>query len=113
MDGLHLLSSSHGGVTIQFYMILCAALLQLHFKQQCVVAEDGLPPATSSVAEQAIPGLMVQPDLLQDARGQTFLATVGSKLHRYWKISVHWLRTLRNLLARPFDHKVVMLLNRY
>ena len=113
MDGLHLLSSSSEGVTIQFYMLLCAALLQLHLKQKCVASEDASPPVANPVAEQPIPGLMVDPDLLQDARGQTFLATVGSKLHRYWKISVHWLVTLRNLLARPFDHRVVTLLNRY
>ncbi len=113
MNGLHLLSSSQDGITIQFYMLLCAALLQLHFKQRCVVDEDGYPPTPCSPDEQAIPGLMVQPDLLRDARGQTFLATVGSKLHRYWKISIHWLHTLRNLLARPFSRKVVMQLNRH
>lgn len=113
MNGLHLLSSSQEGVTIQFYMILCAALLQLHFKQQCVAAEEGLPPVATPDDEQTISGLMIQPNLLRDARGQTFLATVGSKLHRYWKISIHWLQTLRNLLARPFNRKVVMQLNRY
>ncbi len=113
MNGLHLLSSSPAGVTIQFYMLLCAALLQLHLKQQCVASEDASPPVASFAAEQAIPGLMIQPDLLRDARGQTFLATVGSKLHRYWKISVHWLVTLRNLLAEPFNRKAVTLLARY
>jgi hypothetical protein len=53
---------------------------------------------------------MVQPEKLCSARGQTFLATVGAKLHRYWKISIHWLITLRNLLARPFDKAAIHLL---
>lgn len=113
MDGLHLLSSSPDGISIQFYMLLCAALLQLHLKQRCVASDDNSPPSANSVNEHAIDGLMVNPDLLRDARGQTFLATVGSKLHRYWKISVHWLRTLRNLLARPFNYRVVALLNHH
>ncbi|MCP4357120.1 MAG: hypothetical protein GY796_03765 [Chloroflexi bacterium] len=59
---------------------------------------------------ETIPGLMVQPESLRSARGQTFLATVGSKLHRYWKIGIHWLITLRNLLAQPFDQRVIHLL---
>ena len=53
---------------------------------------------------------MIQPDKLLSARGQTFLATVGEKLHRYWKISIHWLVTLHNLLAQPFDRRVIRLL---
>jgi hypothetical protein len=50
---------------------------------------------------------MVDPERLKGARGNTFLATIGEKLHRYWKISKHWLVTLRNYLARPFDQQVI------
>ncbi len=112
LTGLHLLSTSKEGVTIQFYLLLCTALLQLRLKQACVAAvEAPEPPANSSPsASDTIAGLMVQPEMLRSARGQTFLATVGSKLHRYWKISIHWLITLRNLLARPFDEAAVYLL---
>jgi hypothetical protein len=52
------------------------------------------------------------PERLAGARGHTFLATVGEKLHRYWKISKHWLVALRNYLAQPFDYQVVMALGR-
>lgn len=112
LTGLHLLSTSKEGVTIQFYLLLCTALLQLRLKQACVAAvEAPESPATCSPADSAtIAGLMVQPEMLRSARSQTFLATVGSKLHRYWKISIHWLITLRNLLARPFDEAAVYLL---
>jgi len=105
MTGLHLLSASKEGVTIQFYILLCTALLQLRLKQTCVATVEAAHPhiASSPTTIDAIPGLMVQPEMLRSARGQTFLATVGAKLHRYWKISIHWLITLRNLLARPFD----------
>ena len=85
-------------------------MLQLRLKQQCVAACDLLPPAQDSPpeAESATgAGLMVDPERLAGARGNTFLATIGAKLHRYWKISKHWLVTLRNYLARPFDSQVI------
>ncbi len=112
MNGLHLISTSKAGVTIQFYALLLAALLELRFKQACVATYEASQqrlqePATET---QTIPGLMVPPDTLASARGQTFLATVGEKLHRYWKISVHWLVHLRNLLAQPFDQRAIRLL---
>jgi hypothetical protein len=53
---------------------------------------------------------MINPQRLAGTRGHTFLATVGEKLHRYWKISKHWLVALRNYLAQPFDQHVVMAL---
>jgi hypothetical protein len=49
------------------------------------------------------PGLMINPQLLNGARGSTFLATIGSKLKRYWKTGVHWLSKLRDLLENPFN----------
>lgn len=112
LTGLHLLSTSKEGVTIQFYLLLCTALLQLRLKQACVTAVEATEPPTncSPTDCDAIAGLMVQPEMLRSARGQTFLATVGAKLHRYWKISIHWLITLRNLLARPFDKAAIHLL---
>ena len=112
MTGLHLLSASKEGVTIQFYTLLCTALLQLRLKQTCVATIEAAHShvASSTPAPDTIPGLMVQSEMLRSARGQTFLATVGAKLHRYWKISIHWLITLRNLLARPFDKAAIHLL---
>jgi hypothetical protein len=112
MNGLHLISTSKAGVTIQFYALLLAALLELRLKQACVTTyEASQQRSQEPVTEtQTVPGLMVPPDTLASARGQTFLATVGEKLHRYWKISVHWLVHLRNLLAQPFDHRAIRLL---
>jgi hypothetical protein len=116
LNGLHLLSHSKEGVTIHFYALLITALLELRLKQQCVdICEASLPAGASPQAENDKPvvaGLMVDPERLAGTRGHTFLATVGEKLHRYWKISKHWLVALRNYLARPFDHQVVMALGR-
>ena len=116
LHGLHLLSHSQAGVTIHFYALLITALLQLRLKQQCVaIYEAALPTAPVALPEPGEPllaGLMVDPHLLAGSRGQTFLATIGQKLHRYWKISQHWLVALRNFLARPFDHQVRLALGR-
>lgn len=112
LNGLHLISTSPEGVTIQFYVLLLAALLELRLKQACVANyESRQPPSPPACATlQMVPGLMVPLNQLKSARGQTFLATVGEKLHRYWKISIHWLITLRNLLAQPFDQRANRLL---
>ena len=116
MNGLHLLSHSKEGATIHFYALLITALLELHFKQQCVDICESLSPAHfsfQSTADQLpIAGLMIDPERLAGTRGNTFLATGGEKLHHNWKISKHWLVALRNYLARPFDYQVVMALGR-
>jgi hypothetical protein len=114
LNGLHLLSHSEAGVTIHFYALLIAALLELRLKQQCVHlrAASSTRASRNGVAQTAIAGLMIDPQRLAGARGHTFLATVGEKLHRYWKISKHWLVALRNYLARPFDWQVIMALGR-
>jgi hypothetical protein len=116
LNGLHLLSHSKEGVTIHFYALLITALLELRLKQQCVDCYEALSStdaAFSNKTDQAtIAGLMIDPQRLAGARGSTFLATVGEKLYRDWKISKHWLVTLCNYLARPFGYQVVMALGR-
>ncbi len=109
LNGLHLLSQSQEGVTIQFYALLITALLELRLKQQCVDLHEAVnetDTATFPHEEPAIAGLMIDPERLTGARGSTFLATIGEKLHRYWKISKHWLTALRNYLARPFTYQI-------
>jgi len=110
LNGLHLLSHSENGVTIHFYALLITALLELRLKQQCVAACDLLltdQTSPTEVEQPAIAGLMVDPEQLAGARGNTFPATIGTKLHRYWKINKHWLVTLRNYLAHPFDRQII------
>ncbi len=102
LGGLHLLSTSKAGVTIQFYALLITVLLQLKLKQRCVAAYESEPAAV-------LP-LRVDAEELIEGSGSMFFATVGQKLHRWWKISVHWLVHLRNLLARRFEAGVLRLL---
>lgn len=39
-----------------------------------------------------------------------FVATLGKAVKTYWKIGVHWLTALRDLLASPFDSRVIRIL---
>jgi hypothetical protein len=75
------------GVTLHFYALLITALLELRLKQQCVaLCETALSAYTSPQTEADPPpiaGLMINPERLAGTRGNTFLATVGEKLHRY------------------------------
>lgn len=104
-NGLHLLSTSKSGVTIQFYILLIVALLQLHLKQACVLACESLELTETTFDDTAIAD-----SFMSQVKPSFFLATVGDKLHRFWKISVHWLQTLRNLLTKPFNHAVIEIL---
>jgi len=106
LSGLHLLSTTQQGVTIQFYGLLITALLQLHLKQACVAALEG---ESSSLLW---PGPGFDGKVLGEGRYSTLLVTVGDKLHQLWRISVHWLVHLRNLLARPCGRAAVDLLGR-
>jgi hypothetical protein len=116
LNGLHLLSHSKEGVTIHFYALLIAALLELRLKQLCVdLCESTLTAETTAQEETgqpAITGLMINPDQLAGTRGSTFLATIGAKLHRYWKIGQHWLVSLHNFLAHPLDQRVIEVLGK-
>lgn len=102
MGGLHLLSTSQSGVTIQFYALLMTALLQLKLKQRCRAAFEKIDSAPALLAVDA--------EELFEGSGSLFLATVGQKLQHWWKISVHWLVHLRNVLARCFDEGVLRFL---
>ncbi len=117
LNGLHLLSSSRRGVTIHFYALLLTALLELRLKQKCVTICESTQTTRASLAftdnTPAIAGLMINPEQLSGARGSTFLATVGQKLKRYWKISRDWLTALRNFLPQPFTYRVVFALGKY
>jgi hypothetical protein len=39
-----------------------------------------------------------------------FLNVLGKKTKKYWKISIHWLKSLNYLLADPFDERAIEIL---
>ena len=61
MKGLHLISTSQEGVTIQFYVLLVVALLELRLKQETVATYEASQPRPPEPTGETprIPGLMI------------------------------------------------------
>ena len=102
LQGTHLFSQSARGSRVWFYLLVSAALLQLHLKQRCALqlAEE-IPEETGPDSEETDP----KDNGPQDP--YSFLAAIGAKLHLYWKIGCHWLRRLQNYLAQPLVPSVI------
>jgi putative transposase len=120
MGAFHLIHHSRDGVTIYLYVLLIAAVLQLRFKQtlqaQCRAKRShGVPSDSQDIATDETDSseeLPVFHDLLADGAStvsQLFL-TLRETLAGTYKIGIHWLETLRQLLDHPFDDSVIELL---
>jgi hypothetical protein len=106
LNGIHLIRHDQRGVSIQFYMILIVALLELSLKQSILDPADPVDSAeevsqTSPIAKSD-PNAKTPPSRLD---GVEFVAALGRQMKIYWKIGIHWLTTLRDLLAFPFDDR--------
>jgi hypothetical protein len=121
MHGIHLINHSEDGVTIQFYMLLSVALLQLHVKQQTVRQGESLTPApaqdTPLVQDSIPPSPLLSKNVFHDLSSNRplshpyhFFEMIGDKLTTYWKLGIHWLYLLRSLLDHPFDDRAIELL---
>lgn len=110
LKAIHLWSHDPNGIQIHFYVYLTAYVLLLHFKQCCALDNDQIPQPLQpderpdehepNTASRCLPESRVPP-----ACGVVSL--LGGKLHRYWKIGIHWLTVLRNLLNQPFTPGVI------
>jgi len=115
MGGLHLFNLSQEGLSSQFYLFLITAILELNLKQDATKTLE--THQQNSAAEDSQPDLpeKTHPSAFEHKKNPcaspaTFLQTIGEKLHTYWKLSIYWRDTLRDLLARPYDPQAVFLL---
>lgn len=126
MNGLHLIKQDQDGVNIQFYAMLIVALLQLRLKQEIAdnIAFDEESPEKMVHEEENEPyrntqeeanTISLEPENRNQEKlissGMDFIKTIGENLEKYWKIGIHWLTTLRGLLAQPFDARAIEILN--
>lgn len=124
MGGIHLVRHDRAGSTIQFYVMMTLALLQLHLKQDIMdkteTHEDEIPE--DALAESDLgrdKGNVQNNEAVQSSQeaansrlGEAgFLARLGGTVKKYWKIGVHWLAALRDLLALPFDERAWRILH--
>jgi len=115
MGGLHLFNLSQEGLSSQFYLFLITAILELKLKQDATKTMEA--HQQNSASEDIQPDLPEKPHPSAFEQKEntctspvTFLQTIGEKLHTYWKLSIYWRDTLRDLLARPYDRQAVFLL---
>ena len=115
LHGLHFLSQHPAGVEIQFTLYLIAYLLLLQFKQRCAPGEAAQqengalkPQADTADRAEAAPSR----SLLQSSRlyGCGLVSLLGDRVRQYWKMGIHWLTTVRNLLLHPFTPDLARLI---
>ena len=109
MNGIHLIRHDIHGVTIQFYTMMIVALLQLHFKQQILESNVATKKTKNDADKPSISrSQKTTPSSRLDQAG--FLKSLGQSVKKYWKIGIHWLTALRDLLSHPFNDEAIRIL---
>lgn len=114
-DGIHLMCHSPNGVEIQFTLYMIAYLLLLSFKQESIksgenrdgdiiISDDGYD---SNISDNS----SVDPPDTSDYYPCGLVTLIGKRLKKYWKIGIHWLITVRNLISVPFTPEILKIIN--
>ena len=114
MHGLHLMCHHPSGIEIQFTLYMISYLLLLHFKQKCAPVEvEKIDEVESGKNEQ-------NDEMESESRKETpspsmfyvcgLVSLLGDRVRQYWKMGIHWLTTVRNLLLLPFTPEVSRLI---
>jgi len=109
MNGIHIIKHNQQGITIQFYMMLIVALLELHLKQETmdiVSSKDSADKKENNVENST--SEKMEENLTSSC--QEFIEILGKNVNKYWKIGIHWLTVLRNRLSSPFDEIAIEVL---
>lgn len=110
---LHLWSHDPRGIEVHFHIYLIAYLLLLNFKQACELQE--LAPSENPDSDE--PGRETSSQ--STGRGSThsrlplacgIVSILGARLRTYWKIGIHWLTTVQNVLIQPLTKHMVGLI---
>ena len=108
LNGIHLMSHSKNGIQIQFYLYMIVSILLLMFKQKCELTK------TNNIVEKSQPASIKK--MLPNS-GRFFscglVTMLGEKLKRYWKIGIHWLTVVKNLLTKTYGEDVIKILAGY
>ncbi len=115
MKGIHLIRHDERGVTIQFYAMMITALLELYLKQQILDRQEspnddgpgsrGNPPQAPGTTDPQPPAPSSRLSSVE------FVSWLSQKVKKYWKIGIHWLTALRDLLTCPFDERAIGILS--
>jgi hypothetical protein len=101
-NAIHLWSHERNGVEVQFYLYLIVYLLLLSFKQQCAVEEQSSSDTTPT-DEPTPKGSRIDASRSRTPPACGIVTLLARRLHRLWKIGIHWLTVVKNSLLLPFD----------
>jgi hypothetical protein len=101
-NAIHLWAHDRNGVEIQFYLYLIVYLLLLSFKQQCALQDQSSGNTTSS-DEQTRQCIQIDTSESRTPPACGIVTLLGERLHRFWKIGLHWLTRVKNALLMPFN----------
>ena len=113
LTGIHLIRHDQRGVTIQFYALMITALLELHLKQLVLDQHESQEPQDGfKPSHQHAPTVPRKTPPRGRLKGVEWVTWLNQKLQKYWKIGIHWLTALRDLLVCPFDEKAIGILSK-
>ncbi len=117
LKGIHLFTQNKNGIQIQFYLYMIGYLILLSFKQESIEVSDVYYGTTIGKAQSNEEAEEESTDKnhhsSQRLYVQGLVSLLGSKLKKYWKISIHWLIVLKNKLLEKFDPKIAQTLSSY
>jgi len=117
LKGIHLFTQNKNGIQIQFYLYMIGYLILLSFKQESIEVSDAYYGTTIDKAQSKEEPEEESTDKnhhsSQRLYVQGLVSLLGSKLKKYWKISIHWLIVLKNKLLEKFDPKIAQTLSSY
>jgi len=113
LDALHLWNHEPNGVKIQFYIYLIVYVLLIYFKQTLVKEKESQKEAQRVLKDFS----SKKEDHLRKTGSSrlpveySLVSFLGSKLKKLWKISIHWLICIKNLLLHPMtdEHRDIIL----
>lgn len=104
LKGLHLFNHSQNGVEIQFYVLMCVALLMLKLKQTCQAREKK--------AARKKEKIRCPKKKEEETRSPSkWIKNITQIFYESWKITRNWLTVVKNSLAQPADYSLLKLLS--
>ncbi len=113
LDALHLWNHEPNGVKIQFYIYVIVYVLLIYFKQTLVKEQESQKEALRVLKDSS----SKKEDHLRKTGSSrlpveySLVSLLGFKLKKLWKISIHWLICIKNLLLHPMtdEHRDIIL----
>jgi hypothetical protein len=105
LHALHLMCQDPRGIEIQFTLYMISYLLLLFFKQKCASLEELEESESIGHQESQSDSLSKEESSIGD-NVCGLVSLLGKRLQRYWKIGIHWLTRVRNLLLEPFTPEI-------